>query len=76
MEWGGCGSDPGAKADVAAPGGRRRFLDLGHGGGADAVTGTPNFVVPAEGYNGEKVKIMFYHTMGANLREVLDYYIV
>ena len=47
-----------------------------NGGGADAVTGTPNFVVPAEGYNGEKVKIMFYHTMGANLREVLDYYIV
>ena len=45
-------------------------------GGAGDVTGTPNFTVPTEGYNGEKVKISFYHTMGANLREVLDDYII
>ncbi len=37
--------------------------------------GTPNFEVPAEGYNGEEVTISFYHTMGSNLSDVLDYYI-
>ena len=46
-----------------------------NGGGTDAVTGTPNFTVPTAGYDGSKVKIMFYHTMGSNLRDVLDYYI-
>ncbi len=35
-----------------------------------------NFAVPAEGYDGSEVTITFYHTMGANLREVLDTYIV
>ena len=47
----------------------------GNGGGADTITGTPNFEVPAEGYDGSKVKIVFYHTMGSNLRDVLEVYI-
>ena len=35
-----------------------------------------NFITPAEGYDGSEVTIKFYHTMGANLSEVLDAYIV
>ena len=35
----------------------------------------PNFEVPAEGYNGEPITITFYHTMGQNLRDVLEMYI-
>jgi len=35
----------------------------------------PNFEVPAEGYDGSAVTIYFDHTMGSNLREVLDLYI-
>ncbi len=38
--------------------------------------GTVNFTVPDGGYDGSAVEIKFYHTMGANLREVLDAYIV
>lgn len=34
-----------------------------------------NFVVPEGGYDGSEVTITFYHTMGANLREVLELYI-
>ena len=34
------------------------------------------FVVPEEGYDGSEVTIKFYHTMGSNLRDVLDRYIV
>ena len=34
------------------------------------------YEVPAEGYDGSAVTIKFYHTMGANLREVLERYIV
>ena len=37
---------------------------------------TGNFTVPEGGYDGSAVTINFYHTMGANLREVLDNYIV
>ena len=36
----------------------------------------PDFVVPEGGYDGSEVTIKFYHTMGANLREVLERYIV
>ncbi len=32
--------------------------------------------IPEGGYDGSEVTIKFYHTMGANLREVLDRYIV
>ena len=34
-----------------------------------------DFVIPEGGYDGSEVTITFYHTMGANLREVLDAYI-
>ena len=34
-----------------------------------------NFDVPAGGYDGSEVTLKFYHTMGANLRDVLDAYI-
>ncbi len=33
------------------------------------------FVVPAEGYDGSEVTISFYHSMGTNLKAVLDAYI-
>ena len=36
----------------------------------------PDFVIPEGGYDGSEVTITFYHTMGANLREVLENYIV
>ena len=39
------------------------------------ITGTPNFNVPASGYDGSEVTITFYHTMGSNLRDVLKTYI-
>ncbi len=41
------------------------------------TTGTAqaNFEVPAEGYDGSAVTIYFDHTMGSNLRDVLDLYI-
>ena len=38
-------------------------------------TGTPNFTVPAGGYDGSQVEIKFYHTMGQNLKAVLDKYV-
>jgi len=34
------------------------------------------FEIPEGGYDGSEVTIRFYHTMGQNLREVLDRYIV
>ena len=34
-----------------------------------------NFTVPEGGYDGSAVTITFYHTMGQNLRDVLDAYI-
>ena len=40
------------------------------------ASATPDFVIPEGGYDGSEVTIKFYHTMGANLREVLDRYIV
>ena len=42
----------------------------------NAVTLATEFEVPEVGYDGSAVTINFYHTMGANLREVLDTYIV
>ena len=35
-----------------------------------------NFTVPEGGYDGSEVTITFYNTMGANLRAVLDAYVV
>ena len=34
------------------------------------------FVMPENGYDGSEVTITFYHTMGQNLRDVLDAYII
>ena len=42
-------------------------------GGEQAGTG---FQVPEVGYDGSAVEVVFYHTMGQNLRDVLDAYIV
>ena len=42
-------------------------------GGANNATA--NFDVPEGGYDGSEVTITFYHTMGQNLRDVLDSYI-
>ena len=39
-------------------------------------TPAADFIIPEGGYDGSAVTINFYHTMGANLREVLDRYIV
>ncbi|MEE1327193.1 MAG: extracellular solute-binding protein, partial [Oscillospiraceae bacterium] len=44
--------------------------------GGETVQSVGNFAVPEGGYDGSEVTIRFYHTMGANLREVLDLYIV
>jgi len=47
-----------------------------------AMTGCKNFktlgdfVIPENGYDGSEVTIKFYHTMGENLRTVLESYIV
>ncbi len=38
--------------------------------------GNANFTVPENGYDGSEVTLKFYHTMGQNLRDVLDAYIV
>ena len=47
-------------------------------GGSSNNAGNPsgNFEVPESGYDGSEVTITFYHTMGANLRTVLENYIV
>ena len=39
-------------------------------------TSSKAFEVPEGGYDGKEVTIKFYHTMGSNLKEVLDAYIV
>ena len=44
--------------------------------GNNNTNNVASFVVPEGGYDGSEVTIVFYHTMGAKLREVLDRYIV
>ena len=46
-------------------------------GGTNNEGGKPagNFDVPEVGYDGSEVTINFYHTMGSNLRDVLELYI-
>ena len=51
----------------------------GTNGNGDPVTPAGpvgNFAVPEVGYDGSAVEITFYHTMGSNLSDVLDDYIV
>ena len=43
---------------------------------AGSGNASADFTVPEGGYDGSEVTIKFYHTMGANLREVLERYIV
>ncbi len=43
-------------------------------GGNSVLAG--NFAIPEGGYDGSEVTIKFYHTMGSNLTEVLNRYIV
>ena len=45
----------------------------GNQGGNNSTTG--NFTIPEGGYDGSAVTITFYHTMGADLRKVLEQYI-
>ena len=47
----------------------------GNAGGNNAQS-AEGFKVPEGGYDGSAVEITFYHTMGQNLRDVLDLYIV
>ena len=44
-------------------------------GGAGSNVFTGNFEIPEGGYDGSEVTITFYHTMGSNLRDVLELYI-
>ncbi len=44
------------------------------GGGNSVLAG--NFEIPEGGYDGSEVTITFYHTMGSNLKDVLEDYIV
>ncbi len=53
------------------------FLMAGCGNGGNNNAGSADFVVPESGFDTDKeITVVFYHTMGANLREVLDQYIV
>ena len=45
-------------------------------GGGNNNNAEINFKVPEVGYDGSEVNLTFYHTMGENLRTVLDAYIV
>ena len=45
------------------------------GSSSTATTTKLNFEVPEGGYDGSEVNIVFYHTMGSNLSDVLDLYI-
>lgn len=49
------------------------LLFVGCGGKKKAKS---NFTVPEGGYDGSEVTINFYHTMGSNLSDVLDAYII
>ncbi len=52
-------------------------LSLGLAGCTGAkVDFSEDFVIPEGGYDGSEVTITFYHTMGENLRTVLDKYIL
>ena len=64
-----CGNDPDPQPSNAGNAG-----NAGNNGG-DAVN-LGNFTVPEGGYDGSAVTITFYHTMGANIRTVLENYIV
>ncbi len=65
---------------LAACGGNNAPVDNNPNAGDNNATDTSkgyvgNFAVPEGGYDGSPVTITFYHTMGQNLRDVLDLYI-
>ena len=62
-----CGGDTSSDSEDDK---RKTAIDEG------SALGEENFTVPDEGYDGSAVTITFYHTMGQNLRDVLDRYIV
>ena len=65
-----CGSTPSGNG-----GNTDKPQDSGNSGNS-ATDIVGNFAVPENGYDGSEVTITFYHTMGQNLRDVLDAYIV
>jgi len=71
-----CGETPAATnpTDTGNEGTQATEATGGSTGNEEVTIG--NFTVPAGGYDGSEVTITFYHTMGQNLRDVLDAYIV
>ena len=61
---------------LAACGGNTAQTPTEAAPGEEAPQVVGNFAVPEGGYDGSAVTIRFYNTMGANLRAVLDAYIV
>ena len=61
---------------LAACGGNTAQTPTEAAPGEEAPQFVGNFAVPEGGYDGSAVTIRFYNTMGANLRAVLDAYIV
>ena len=51
------------------------FALVSCGGNNQGAAGMASFDVPEVGYDGSEVTIVFYHSMGAKLRGVLDTYI-
>ena len=70
-----CGSTTPSQGETPNQGGETNQGNQGNQGGETAKP-VGNFAVPEGGYDGSEVTIRFYNTMGANLREVLDLYIV
>ena len=66
------GPDGGTQAPESTTGSNTPANTTG-GNGGDV---TPPDPTDAEGYDGSEITITFYHTMGQNLRDVLDAYIV
>lgn len=53
----------------------KKITSAGGNGDEFKKTGTPNFNVPEEGYDGKEVEITFYSTQGSNLKAITDNYI-
>jgi len=69
---GGSNDTPNAGNNNQTPG----TSDSGNKKPDDSKQTLGNFAVPEGGYDGSAVTVTFYHTMGQNLRDVLDNYIV
>ncbi len=71
-----CQVTVGGNSATQAPAANNNQGNTENAGNAADPASPYNFTVPAGGYDGSEVTIKFYHTMGANLRAVLDEYIV